>query len=124
MTKRNTEENAAVRTQGRGTALFGLYGVRRKARADKDARFTALLHHMTIDLLEESFRNLKRNAAEGIDEKSWRIYESKLRESLPVLLDNVHSGKYRAQPAKRVYITKENGKEPAFLPDVLSIEPR
>ncbi|MCP5108825.1 MAG: group II intron reverse transcriptase/maturase [bacterium] len=120
MTKRNTKEKAAVRTQGRGAALFGLYGVRRKARKEKEAKFTALLHHMTVDLLEQSFRKLKRDAAAGIDGKTWREYEPKLRELLPALLEKVHSGKYRVEPVKRAYIAKEDGSERAL--GILALE--
>ena len=45
----------------------GLDGVRRRAHVRKQERFTALLHHLTIDLLRESYYALKRSAAPGVD---------------------------------------------------------
>lgn len=120
MTKRNTMEKAAVRTQGRGAALFGLQGVRRRARNNKKECFTALLHHLTIDLLEQSFRELKRDASSGIDNTTWKEYEQDLTNRLPALLERVHSGKYKAQPTRRTYITKDDGSKRPL--GILSIE--
>ncbi len=120
MTKRNTIQGAAARTQGRSTALFGLYGVRQRVRNHKEECFTALLHHMTIDLLEQSFRQLKRDAATGIDELTWKVYNRELRKRLPELHERVHSGKYRAQPTRRTYISKEDGSQRAL--GILSLE--
>ena len=37
----------------------GLAGVRRPAQERKQEKFTALLHHLTIDLLRESFYSIK-----------------------------------------------------------------
>jgi hypothetical protein len=53
--KRNTGQATAVRTQSWGTASGGLAGVRQAARQKKDVQFTALLHHITIELLEQSY---------------------------------------------------------------------
>src|SRR6516225_6821208 len=47
----NGGETAAARTQRRDTASNGLDAVRRAARQSKSVRFTALLHHITVDLL-------------------------------------------------------------------------
>ena len=55
LTKGNTTNTAAVRTQGRVAASTGLCGVRRKAQQDKDARFNNLFHHITPELLTKSF---------------------------------------------------------------------
>ena len=65
--KGNAGQTAAVRTQCRVAASNGLAGVRQAARQGKEARFTALLHHITVELLEQSYFALKRNAAPGID---------------------------------------------------------
>jgi hypothetical protein len=74
LTRRNTVEAAANRTQGRLFASFGLYGVRRRAEQHKDEKFTALLHHITPTLLRESYYLLKRDAAYGVDEQTWDEY--------------------------------------------------
>lgn len=67
----NGGQTAAARTQRRGTASNGLAAVRRAARQSKSVRFTALLHHITIDLMEQSYCALARDSAPGIDGVTW-----------------------------------------------------
>jgi hypothetical protein len=71
----NGGRTAAARTLSRGAASNGLAAVRQTAQRSKQTRFTALLHHITIDLLTESFFALERNAAPGIDGVTWRAYQ-------------------------------------------------
>jgi len=80
------------------------------ARKDKRARFTALLHHVTLDLLQDSFFALKRKAAPGVDGVTWAQYEVDLETRLVNLHRQVHTGTYRAQPSKRAYIPKPDGR--------------
>jgi group II intron reverse transcriptase/maturase len=84
--------------------------VREVARKDRNARFTALLHHVTPGLLLRSFDGLKRNAAPGVDGVTWRDYETGALERLIALRDRVQSGKYRAVPSRRVHIPKADGR--------------
>jgi RNA-directed DNA polymerase len=58
--------------------LSGLLGVRKAARKDKRARFTALIHHVTVNLLRDSYYALKRDAAPGVDGTTWKEYETDL----------------------------------------------
>jgi hypothetical protein len=109
--KGNGGETAAVRTLRRDTASNGLIAVRRAARQSKSVRFTALLHHLTIDLLKRSYRALTRDAAPGIDGVMWQAYGKNLEEKLKDLHDRVHRGCYRARPARRTYIPKADGSE-------------
>jgi len=88
----------------------GLLRVREVARRDKRVRFTALLHHVNIDLLRESFQALKRQAAPGVDGVTWRQYEVDLESKLRDLHERVHRGTYRARPSKRTYIPKADGR--------------
>jgi RNA-directed DNA polymerase len=74
-------------------------------------RFTALLHHLTVVLLRESFYSLKRRAAPGVDGVTWQEYEAGLEDRLVDLYSRVHRGTYRAQPSRRVYIEKEDGRQ-------------
>ena len=80
----------------------GLASVRKAARKDKKVQFTALLHHLTVDRLRESFYGLKRKAAPGVDGITWQEYEPGLQESLIDLHSRVHRGTYRAKPSRRV----------------------
>jgi RNA-directed DNA polymerase len=89
----------------------GLGGVRQAARERKQERFTALLHHLTIDRLRESYYALKRNAAPGVDGVRWGEYEDGLEDRLQDLHGRVHRGAYRAQPSRRVYIPKADGRQ-------------
>jgi group II intron reverse transcriptase/maturase len=89
----------------------GLNGVRQAAKGRKQERFTALLHHLTIDLLRESFFALKRKAAPGIDGVTWQEYETGLEDRLIDLHSRVHRGAYRVQPSRRVYIPKPDGRQ-------------
>ncbi|MCP4966032.1 MAG: group II intron reverse transcriptase/maturase [bacterium] len=109
--KGNGGQAAAVRTQRRAAASNGLAAVRQAARQSKEVRFTALLHHITIDHLKRSYFALKRNAAPGIDGVTWRSYGENLDEKLKDLHDRVHKGSYRACPAKRTYIPKADGSQ-------------
>ena len=89
----------------------GLTGVRRAATERKKEQFTTLLHHLTVDLLRDSFYRLKRKAAPGVDGVTWAQYEEGLKERLADLKDRIHSGAYRAQPSKRIYIPKADGRQ-------------
>jgi len=109
--KGNTDKTPAPRTQSRNSrASMGLEGVREAARRDRRLRFTALLHHITPQVLLESFYALQRCAAAGVDGVTWREYEELLQDRLPVLHRKIHTGAYRAQPSRRVYIPKTDGR--------------
>ena len=74
-------------------------------------KFTALLHHLTVALLREGFYALKRKAAPGVDGVTWQEYETGLEGRLADLHSRVHRGAYRAQPSRRVYIPKPDGRQ-------------
>jgi group II intron reverse transcriptase/maturase len=84
--------------------------VREVAQRDKDARFTALLHHVTPELLENSFRSLKKDAAPGADGVTWQEYGRGAPVRLVSLWERAQSGKFRAVPSRRVYIPKADGR--------------
>jgi group II intron reverse transcriptase/maturase len=110
-TKGNAEQEASRRTQCRISELNGLDRVRRVAKRDKGVRLTALLHHVTVDLLRESFFALKRDAAPGLDGVMWQEYEKDLETRLPELHGSIHRGTYRAVPSRRVWIPKADGRQ-------------
>ena len=109
--KGNALPQAPCRTQSRVDGSSGLQRVREAARRDKRARFTALLHHVTVDLLRDSFYALKQQAAPGVDGLTWPEYEDGLDDRLVDLHRRVHTGTYRAQPSKRAYIPKPDGRK-------------
>jgi RNA-directed DNA polymerase len=109
--KENTGEPGTSRTQSREIVSPGLKRVREAAKKDKELRFTALLHHVTERLLRDSFYSLKRQAAPGVDRVTWQEYEQGLEERIADLHGRVHRGSYRAQPSRRVYIPKPDGRQ-------------
>src|ERR1035437_544322 len=109
--KENTHQLSTHSTQGEARVSQGLTGVRKAARERKEMKFTALLHHLTVDLLRDSFYALKRKAALGVDGVTWREYEVGLEDRLADLHNRIHRGAYRAQPSRRVYIPKPDGRQ-------------
>lgn len=98
-------------TPSEPTVLSGLERVRRTAKEGKQIRFSALLHHLTVELLRESFLSLKRKAAPGVDGQTWTQYEQEVEGRLIDLHGRVHRGAYRAQPSRRVYLEKPDGRK-------------
>jgi RNA-directed DNA polymerase len=94
-----------------GKRGMGLWGVREAARRDKKLRFTALLHHVCPELLRASYFELKRQAAPGVDGMTWHEYGQNLEERLDDLHGRIHRGAYRAQPSKRAWIPKADGRQ-------------
>ena len=109
--KENAPQPHTYPTQSGKGVSQGLVGVRKAARENKEMRFTALLHHLTVDLLRESFYSLKRKAAPGVDGVTWYEYETGLEDRLVDLHGRVHQGVNRAIPSRRVYIEKEDGRQ-------------
>lgn len=96
--------------RGKGVSQ-GLSGVRQAARERKQERFTALLHHLTVELLRESYCRLQRQAAAGVDGVRWEEYSEGLEGRLAGLHSRIHRGAYRAQASRRVYIPKADGRQ-------------
>src|SRR5438874_3967321 len=97
----------------------GLDGVRKAAKERRQERFTALLHHLNVDLLRDSFYALQRKAAPGVDGVTWHEYEDGLEDRLIDLHGRVHRGAYRAMPSRRVYIEKADGRQrPLAVPAI------
>lgn len=111
LTKRNSDEDRTHRTPSRTECVPGLERVRAAARRDKKQKFTALLHHVNVELLRASYDSLNKSAAPGVDEMTWRQYGEGLEDRLQDLHTRIHRGGYRAQPSKRKYIAKEDGRQ-------------
>jgi len=98
-------------TQSEARVSQGLHGVRERAKKHPQERFTALLHHVSVEQLREGYLALKRKAAPGIDGVTWKQYEEGLAERLIDLHSRVHRGAYRVKPARRAWIPKGNGEK-------------
>lgn len=108
-TKGNAGQPHTQRTQSRAGVSQGLDRVRHVAKQRKKAKFTALLHHVTVELLRDAFMALKRRAAPGVDGLTWQDYETELEGNLQDLHTRVQRGTFRALPVKRRFISKQDG---------------
>ena len=109
--KGNTPQTDTRRTPSRVSVSPGLERVRRAAKQSKEERFTALLHHVDIDLLRQAYFWLKPEAAPGVDGVTWQEYGQGLEQKLSDLHGRVHRGSYRALPSRRRYIPKPDGRQ-------------
>ena len=106
----NTDDSTRPgRRAGQGVPS-GLDRVREVAGKDKEARFTALLHHVDLARLWAAYTAINPKAAPGVDQVTWGAYGQDLRANLEDLLVRVHSGAYRASPSRRAYIPKADGR--------------
>jgi RNA-directed DNA polymerase len=110
-TKGNAGQQSTPRTPSRTSVTQALDRIRQTARERKKEKFTALLHHITPELLEAEFFALKEHAAPGVDGVRWRDYEQNLKGNLEELHARIHRGAYRPLPSRRVYIPKPDGRQ-------------
>jgi group II intron reverse transcriptase/maturase len=112
LTKENADQQNTPRTQSRTSCVpSALDRVRQLAVRNKEERFSALLHHVTIERLRAAFLAIKRNASPGVDGVTWGHYEADLERNLEGLHTRVQRGAYRAKPSRRAYIPKPDGRQ-------------
>src|SRR5882757_6640658 len=109
--KGNAIEHGMCRTPSRESMSHGLDRVRQASRERKREQFTALLHHVDVALLGSAYGWLRKEASAGVDGVTWAAYGEGLEGKLTDLHDRIHRGAYRAQPSRRVYIPKPDGRE-------------
>jgi RNA-directed DNA polymerase len=109
-TEGNADQQSTRRAQDRESVSQALSRVRQAARQKRKEKFTALFHHLSIPMLRTAFFALKREAAPGVDGLTWQDYEADLDRRIEDLHARVHRGAYRAQPSRRRYIPKADGR--------------
>ncbi|MFV2044795.1 MAG: group II intron reverse transcriptase/maturase [Anaerolineales bacterium] len=110
--ERNADQPNSHRTPSRVKRKSrGLEGVREAARKDSKLKFSALLHHVNVSRLTESFFDLKKTAAVGIDGVTWHGYEQNMKVNIEDLHGRIHRGAYRAKPSRRAWIPKPGGRK-------------
>src|SRR6202049_2608540 len=112
--RRPAKGNAASEPRAGLSAGLGVSSdldrVRQVARKDREVRFTALLHHVTVERLEVAYRAIRPGAAPGVDGVTWRGYGQDLQANLRDLHARVHRGAYRARPSRRAFVPKPDGR--------------
>src|SRR6202795_2021577 len=110
-TKGNASQQTMHWAQSQTSMPHALERIRKVARERKKEKFISLFHHISVDLLDEAFYELKEDAAPGVDRLTWKDYEADLERNLEDLHNRVQSGAYRALPSRRVYIPKPDGRQ-------------
>ena len=110
-TKGNADQQSTRRAQDRESVSQALSRVRQAARQRRKEKFTALFHHLSLPMFRTAFFALKREAAPGVDGLTWQDYEADLDRRIEDLHTRVHRGAYRAQPSRRRYIPKPDGRQ-------------
>jgi RNA-directed DNA polymerase len=110
LAKGNTDSKTRPGLSAGVSVPSALERVREAAQKDKDARFTALLHHVTVDRLRAAYRAIRPGAAPGVDRVTWHEYGQELEGNLRDLHRRAQRGSYRARPSRRVYIPKTDGR--------------
>src|SRR5271170_6041938 len=111
VTKGNADQQSTRRAQERESVSQALGRIRQAAKQRKKEKFTTLFHHISVELLRLSFFEIKKDAAPGVDGLTWQDYESDLDRKIDDLHDRVQRGAYRAQPSRRLYIPKPDGRQ-------------
>ena len=109
--KENAAQQRTRRAQERASVSQGLDRIRKAARERKQERFTTLLHHVDVGMLRTAFYALRKDAAPGADGLTWQDYEADLDRRIEDLHERVHRGTYRAQPSRRRFIPKPDGRQ-------------
>ena len=109
--KGNTASKTPPGHRAGSGASSALERVREVAQRDKEARFTALLHHVDLVRLRKAYWAIRPKAAAGVDGVTWADYGKDLEANLQGLHARVQGGRYRAKPSRRVYIPKADGRQ-------------
>jgi RNA-directed DNA polymerase len=115
--KGNTGQHSTRRAQIRESVSQALERVRQAARQRKKEKFTALLHHISVETLEAAFYALKRKAAPGVDGVTWQEYEADLERRLIDLHGRITAGLTGpSRPAGPIFRRRTDGSGPWRLP--------
>jgi group II intron reverse transcriptase/maturase len=121
-TEGNADQQSTGRTQRREAVSQALARIRQAARQRTKERFTALFHHINLELLRDAFFALKREAAPGVDGLTWQGYATGLENNLKDLHARLQRGAYRALPSRRQYIPKPDGRQRPLAVAALEVQ--
>ncbi len=84
------------------------------AQEDSGRKFSSIAHFLTPEALYEAFRSLRKDASAGVDQITYEDYARQAVENIQGLWEKLKGKTYRAQPLRRIYIPKEDGKQRAI----------
>ena len=118
LAKRKQMRHNTGQTQSWETVQSKLQLLHRKAKEDKQQRFSSLMHHVWNPVtLKQAYFSIESSAAAGVDGKTYKMYGEQLEQNLTDLSDRLKQRSYRAKPVRRVYIPKGNNqKRPLGIP--------
>ena len=89
------------------------------AKEDKEQKFLSIAHLLTEEALREAFESLRKDASAGVDRVTYTEYAEDAWGNIQKLHDHLKNGQYRAQPLRRIYIPKEDGRQrPLSIPSL------
>ena len=89
------------------------------AREDKERTFFSIAHLLTVEALYGAFESLRKEASAGVDRVTYAGYAPGAWGNIEKLHDRLKAGQYRAQPLRRIYILKEDGRQrPISIPSL------
>jgi RNA-directed DNA polymerase len=89
------------------------------SRGNRQLKFLSIAHYLTQAALEEAFKSLRKDAAAGVDGVKYGEYQKEAGRKIQELNERVRRKQYRAQPLRRIYIPKEDGKQrPISIPSL------
>jgi RNA-directed DNA polymerase len=87
------------------------------AKEDPKRQFFSIAHLITSERMYAAFLSLRKDASAGVDGVTYEEYEKDAARNIHELHQRLKDGRYRAQPLRRAYIPKENGKQrPISIP--------
>jgi hypothetical protein len=107
----NLKKGNITRLRARTIMFTDIVRITELAKEGPKRQFSSIAHLITVDKLEEAFRKLRKDASAGIDGVTYQQYETNVEENIRQLHQRLKEGKYRAEPLRRVYIPKEDGKQ-------------
>ena len=105
--------------RNRGSMSIKHIQIAELAKKDKERKFISIAHLLTPNALYEAFESLRKDASVGVDGVTYAGYEADAWENIQKLHDRLRNGQYRAQPLRRIYIPKEDGRQrPISIPSL------
>ncbi len=105
--------------RNRGNMSTRYHRITELAKEDKGRTFFSLAHFLTVDALQEALESLRKDAKAGVDGVTYAEYDKNAKENISQLQERVKNGQYRAQPLRRIYIAKEDGRQrPISIPSL------